>query len=440
MSTFTLVDSIEAYDALIADHCLAASVADVAGVPRHMRFEQLTSEQIASLNEWFFRNGTCVVLRLTSTAMCLHVLGAREVDPAKESFNLELGKGKEKTYYWCEANAHNRIVKQGNLGSLSKEGLIYDMVNQYYGLGPAAHIDCYGMILSLQHRTIAKIMVNLELGDDAGTETPIDMVTIVGMPPQLAATLDRGAPKTKQDQEFIDREMFTREFLEESCGLEYVPENVEKLRNELAGYLVTVRNNLWSRLHGTGYHPSGKNSPSTRQALALQSCFDDVGEGDSLQRLIARVWARSMTEDGKKGLWVKQLSVPMIATAIVLASNSEADKWEDGSAITIDETTADSVLNALGVVSDEGNAGLSNYVREVAKIRKMPKKPSGLERWIFWGFTATVSDLLGDGVVEQAYFPVVNDTLLKRLKNGKASYPIFGGMDTGPQAAESSDE
>ena len=51
MSTFTLVDSIESYDALIADHCLAASVADVAGVPRHMRFEQLTSEQIAALNK-----------------------------------------------------------------------------------------------------------------------------------------------------------------------------------------------------------------------------------------------------------------------------------------------------------------------------------------------------------------------------------------------------
>lgn len=440
MSTFTLVDSIESYDALIADHCLAASVAEVAGVPRHMRFEQLTSEQIARLNDWFFKNGTCVVLRLTGTALCLHILGAREVDPAKESFNLELGKGKEKVYYWCEANAHNRIVKQGNLGSLSKEGLIYDMVNSYYGLGPAAHIDCYGMILSLQHRCIAKIMVNLELGDDRGMETPIDIVTIVGMPPQLAATLDRGAPKTKQDQEFIDREMFTRTFLEESCGLEYVPENVEKLRNELAGYLVTVRNNLWSRLHGTGYHPSGKNSPSTRQALALQQCFDDLGEGDTLQRLIARVWARSMSEDGKKGLWVKQLSVPMIATAIVLASNEGADKWEVGSSIAVDDAITDTVLNALGVVSDEGNAGLSNYVREIAKVRKDPKKPSGLDRWIFWGLTATISDLLGEGVTEQAYFPNVTKALEKAIKDGKKSYPIFGGMDIGPTKEVATDE
>lgn len=439
MSNFKLVDSIASYDAMIADHCLGQDVKEIAGVPRHMRFEELTAEQIAALNEWFFRNGTVCVLRINSVELALHILGAREVDPAKEPFNLERGKGKEKTYYWCETNAHNRMVKTGNLGNLTKEGLIYDMVNHYFGLGPCAHIDAYAWILSLQHRLIAYIQASDELGQNVD---PIDLITIVSMPPQLAATLDRGAPKTKQDQEFIDREMFTAEFLANDCGLEYVPENVEKLRNELAGYLVTVRHNLYSRFHGTGYHPSGKNSPSTRQALALQTCFESVGDGDSLQRLIARVWARSVTEEGKKGLWVKQLSIPMVATAIVLASNAGSEAWQGTESIVIDETIADSVLDALGTVSDQGVEGLSSYVREVAKIRKQPKKPSGLDRWIFWGFTSAVSDLLkGEYNPDTAYFPVINANLEKAIKSGKKSYPIFGGMDCGPQAKqEASDE
>ena len=107
-----------------------------------------------------------------------------------------------------------------------------------------------------------------------------------------------------------------------------------------------------------------------------------------------RVWARSVTEEGKKGLWVKQLSIPMVATAIVLASNAGAEAWEGSESVAIDETIADSVLDALGTVSDQGTEGLSSYVREVAKVGKQPKKPSGLDRWIFWGFTSATSDLL----------------------------------------------
>lgn len=432
MSNFQIISDASAYEALLADHCLPATTTEVAGVPRHARFEQLTPEQVGNLNEWFLANGQVVVLRITSCEFALHILGAREVDPAKEAYNLERGKGKDKTYYWCEANSHNRIVKTGNLGTLTKEGLIFDMVNRYYGVGPAAHIDCFGWILSLQHRLIAYILGSDELGECL---PPIELITIVGMPPQLAATLDRGAPKTKQDQEFIDREQFTLSFLQDSCGLEYVPENVEKLRNELAGYLVTVRNNLWSRLNGTGYHPSGKNSPSTRQALTLQQCFDQIGDGDSLQRLIARVWERSVNEEMKKGLWVKQLSIPMIATAIVLASNASSEPWDGSSPIAIDDDIAESILSALGTVSDEGTEGLSSYVREVARIRRQPKKPSGLDRWIFWGLVPAIVDTLaGEYDPNNSYFPSVNDTLVKRIKAGKVSYPIFGGMDAGPHA------
>jgi len=434
MVTFNklVIDNAASYDALLADHCLANSITSIEGIDRHARFETLTSAQIASLNEWFLKNGTVVVIRVNSVDFALHILGAKEVDPAKSPFNLERGKGKDKTYYWCQANAHNRIVKPANLGSLTKEGLIFDMVNQYYGVGPAAHIDAWGWILSLQHRLIAYILGSDERGEDLPA---IDILTIVGMPPQLAATLDRGASKTKQDQEFIDREQFTVEFLH--ANLEYVPENVEKLRNELAGYLVTCRNNVWSRLHGTGYHPSGPNSPSTRQALAMQSCFAEVEHGDALQLLLVHVWSRSVGEDGKKGFWVPHLSVPMVACAIVLASNKDAEQWHDGQPLSIDKDVTEAILDALGQCSAEGHEGYSSYLREIAKIKKQPKKPSGLDRWVFWGLVSATQGILDDTYDANAtYFPSVTDSLVKKLKAGKLSYPIFGGMDCGPIESE----
>lgn len=432
---FTVIDNAAAYDALLADHCLAKDVESIAGVPRHKRFEELTADEIAGLNDWFRTNGTVVLIRIDSVDLALHVLGAKEVDPALSPFNLERGSKKDdKKYYWCEANSHNRMIKTGNLGTLTKEGLIYDMVNRYYGLGPAAHIDAYGWILSLQHRLLAYIKGSDEMGDNLPA---IELITIVGMPPQLAATLDRGAPKTKQDQEFIDREMFTLEFLTDSCGLEYVPENSEKLRNELAGYLVTVRNNLWSRMHGTGFHPSGANSPSTRQALALQSCFEEVGDGDALQRVITRVWSQSVGEDGKKKVWTKYVSVPMLTTAIVLASNADSEPWTHGSPLTVDDSVYTKVMDAIGVISDKGDEGLSSFIREVVALRGAPKKPSGIDRWVFWGLVGAVSCLLDDTYdTTHNYIPNVTKALEKKVKDKKISYPIFGGVDIGPKTKE----
>ena len=431
---FKIIDSIAAYDAMVEAHCLPASVTEIAGVERHRRFESLTRDEISGLNAWFREHGECVLLSIDSIEFALHILGAKQVDPATEAYNLTRGSGKDKIYYWCHANQHNRIVKVGNLGTLTKEGLVFDLANGYWGLGPAAHIDAYAWLLSLQHRILALI----EVLDEGVEVEPMQLLTIVGMPPQLSATLDRGAPKTKQDQEFLDRDMFTHEFLH--ARLEYV-ENVEKLRNELAGYLVTVRNNVWSRLHGTGYHPSGTNSPSTRNALALQECFEQYADGDALQDLIVKVWQRSITEDGKKGLWVGQLSVPMVATAIVLASNTSSNAWEPGNPIAIDETIADTILAALGKCSDEGTEGYSSYVREIAKIKKQPKKPSGIERWVFWGLVKATTALLADEYDSSvAYFPSVTDALVKKLKKGTTTYPIFGGLDVGPKTMEEAAE
>lgn len=427
MGTFAnVVCDSASYDALIADHCLPPTETSVCGIGRHERFEDLTPDQIQQLNDYFAKNGSVVILRIESVGFALHVLGATEVDPAKDRYNLVRGTGKEKTYFWCEANQHNRILKSGNLGSITKEGLIYDMVNRYFGLGPVAHIDLWGWILSLQHRLIAWIKGYDETG---GEMPPIDIITLVGMPPQLAATLDRGAPKTGADQEFIDRGQFTVEDLR--TWLEYVPEDTEKLRNELAGYLVTVRNNLYSRLNGHNYHPSKPQQPSTREARDLQRCFAD--DGKALERLIAEVWSRSLTEDGKKGLWVKHLPVPMVVTACILASNVDSSQWEPGTPIAIDSDIVEKILNGLGQCSDEGSEGYSSFLRECARVKKQPKKPSGLIRWVFWGFVEATVDLLNDSYnPDGSYFPSVTTTLVKRVKEGKDSWPIFGGLDCGP--------
>lgn len=445
-STIPTVSTPAEYDAIIEASCLPQSQDAIEGIDRHRRFESLSPDEIGKLNIWFQNHGTVINLRIDSEATALHILGAKEVDSATNPYNLERGKGKDKTYYWCEANQHNRMLKSGNVGDITRQGLIFDMVNCYWGYGPVAHIDAYGWVLSLQHRIIAWLR-----GFDAngGEMPPIELLTIVGMPPQLAATLDRGAPKTASDQEFIDREQFTVEFLrsviEAATGEPYLPENVEKYRNELASQLVTVRNNLWSRLHGTGFHPSKGQSPSTRQAIAMQACFEqsELGEEDELQELIVRCSLASISESGKKALWASgSISPAMVACAIVLASNADQpDKWEDGSPIVVDSDVRDKVLTALRESADVGDAGLSSFVREIAKAKAEPKKPSGFDRWVFWGLVGAISALLkGEYGPTAKYWPNPSKTLIERVKKGKVSYPIFGGYDCGPLVAETVEE
>ena len=439
------IDNPNDYRAFIKANCLDESVTEIAGVPRHARFESLSSDDIARLNEWFQENGRLINLRLSTVEMCLAVLGATLVDPAKSVWNLSVGKGKETQYYDCEANRHNRLVKTGNLGNLSKEGLMHDIANGYWGYGPTGHIDAWGWVLNLQHRDISMIEALLETGGDC---PPIDIFVMVNMPPQLAATIDRGASKTAADQEFIDQEQFSFDFVSsiitDETGEDYTPDNFGRFRNELAKSLVTVRNNVWSRLRGTGYHPSKAAQPSARQALALQSCFPAIEGGDELQRLVVRCSIAAITESGSKAIWSKHITPPMLATALVLASNAEQDdSWQTDNPIDIDDSIVDTVLQAMSVVSDGGDDVVSRYLREIAKIKKQPKKPSGMDRWIFWGLVGVIQDLLldepvepeydDDGkIVERKYFPSVTATMVKQLREKKLSYPLFGGYDCGP--------
>ncbi|GIW60289.1 MAG: hypothetical protein KatS3mg087_1355 [Patescibacteria group bacterium] len=421
------VSTPDEYDALLDRCCLGPNVKDIEGIDRDARFESLTPEDVKKLDNWFGENGCFVQLTISDLDMALHILGAREVDPTREPFNYVRGKRDERVYYFLSRNVHNRMLKPSNLGDLLKEGLRYDLANGYFVRGPLAQVDAWGTVSNLQHRLFAAIDVH----DVTGEFPKFTVLTEVGYPPQLNAVNDRGQPKTGQDQEFIDRTQFTYDDLRK--WVEYMPENVDKVRNELTKILVTSRNNIWSRLHKTGYHPSKKNQPSTREALALQQKFGNGGK--DLEKLITITWEASLSEDGKKTLWAKHISPAMAVTAIVLASNADNDDDEN---LLIDFDLADKILHALRSSSEEGTEGYSKFIREIAAVKKQAKKPTGLDRWVFWGFTKSTMDILEKGELdpETQYFPSVTKKLIEDMRKGRISYPIFGGLDQGPVEVE----
>lgn len=445
-----VVSTVAEWDEVIEAHCLPKDTKEIAGIPIDARFEDLTSEEIKTLSDWYVERGVTILLRLASEALALHILGAEEVNPAQARYNWVRGKKDEKKYLWLANNAHNRVQTASNLGSIDKEGLVYDVVNDYFAVGPNGHVDAVANVLSLAHRCKAPLLVL----DETGDWHTIEIIVHIGMPPQLCAVLDRNAPKTGNDQEFMDRTQFTFEFMQAVLD-ESMPEDSEKLRNELAKNLVTVRNSLWSRLHGTGYHPSKAQQPSMRQARQLQACFDsssvivvdedgeerrvDFNE-DELQELLLRVWDASRTDDGKKALWASYMSVPMVACQIVLASNRDKGQWNPGDSVSIDWDVCKRILSALGSSSEQGSEGYSSYLREVAKVKAQPKKPTGMDRWVYWGFTAATSAMLdGSYNPDEKYFPAVTAKLTKALKDGKTSEPILGGYDCGIVSEEDDD-
>lgn len=428
------------WDAVIEAHCLPRETEAIEGISMTERFEDMTSEQIASLSEWYRENGTTILLDIQSPELCEHILGQREVNPATEAFNWTRGKGQEKVYVMLDNNQHNRIQTQSNLGDMNKEGLTFDVNQGYMALGPVGHVDAVGCVVSLAHRLKAPLIVY----DDTGEFKGFQILVQIGVPPQLCAVFDRNAPKTGNDQEFMDRNQFTIEFMRSILD-EKMPEDPMKVRNVLCKYLVTVQNNLWSRLHGTGYHPSKKQQPSKRQARKMQACFAPSefasATEDQLQELIVKVYNRSVTDDGKKAHWSNYISVPMATCQIILASNADNGEWNDGDPIAVDFDLADTILTALGESSAEGNVGYSSFLREIGVVKKEPKKPAGLDRWIYWGFTSATAQILADEYdPSESYFPKVNKTLIKAVKDGKQSAPILGGYDCGPRVEDEGDE
>lgn len=442
-----VVDTLDGWNEVIEKHCLPKDTAEICGIPVNARFEDLKPSQVAELSEWYEENGITVLLKITSEEMALGILGAEEVDPSNDRYNWVRGKT-EKTYYWLARNEHNRVQTAANLGTIDKEGLVYDVCHGFMALGPTGHVDALGDILSLAHRTKSPIIVL----DETGDWKDVSILVQIGCPPQLCAIFDRNAPKKGNDQEFMDRTQFTEEFLVSILG-EDQPDWL-KTRNTLAKNLVTVRNNLWSRLHGTGYHPSKRQQPSMREARSMQACFEksehasSVGNEDELQELLVRVHDASLTDDGKKKIWSDYITPPMAACMIVLASNAGNGQWNGKDGIRVDWTVAESILAALNESTTDGTVGFSSYLKEVAAIKSQPKKPSGLDKWVFWGFTRAVHALLeGEYSADEKYFPPElsannarkGEQFITKVRKGEIAPPILGGYDCGPQSSNDDD-
>lgn len=403
---------------------------NIDGVPIDKRATELTKEEFAILNAWATKNVFFCQVRL-NRALAVHILDAVEVDPKTSQYHFSTGSGKETKYYYCGRNKANRTWRKGSLGQVTKEGLSHDIINSYWGLSDPGIINAIREITSLQHRAIAVV----HTADTTGQNVEIPLWLQIGMPPQFTGLIDRNKSRTGADEEFVDRKQFDEQLLLE-CTEYLEPKDIPKVRQTCSEMLVTVLNNVYCRFTGHDVHANKSLLPSERQRLSLKKCF--AGDnGEALERLIAKVYFGSLSEDGKKCLFVKTFSPALVTTALVLASNknndslTQAEVDEFGYDIDIDDELVETTLNLLRESADAGDAAFSPAIAELAKVKANLKKAGGgAPRMpeIMGAFVSAHAQLLESGAITSPVWP----NMRERAKNKKAgTYRIYGGYDKG---------
>lgn len=406
---------------------------EICGVSRWKRTEELTASEFATLNAFATRVVRFYKLKLDK-ALAIAILGARQVDPAKESYDLALGDKKSGIYYKCERNKHNRFFSLSRCGKKEKEGLLHDMLLMYWGLADTALVDCLEQIVSLQHRAKAYLAADFESGGDLA---PIEIWLQIGTPPQFAGLVDRNRSRTSSDQEYTDVTRFPEDLIVDVFG-EVLPDQFPKIRTDAADLLVTVSNWTICRMQGINVHPNKDNTPSERQRLRFIRLFDS-DMGNHLERLILQVLHGSKNEKGKKSLWVDTFTPSMVATALVLYSNrteEPIDPLTFEGEIPILNSIVDKTIELLKESSEKGSQAFSPAIEELATASKAIKASGGgaiNQPEKFNALVSAMSQLLDGGAITEKVFDSKADRK-KRKKGDIEAYRIFGGRDTGPIA------
>ena len=408
---------------------------EICGISRFKRTEELTQAEFATLNQ--FASKVVRFYKLVMTKQLAEaILGAREVDPAKESYDLALGDKKTGKYYRCERNKHNRYFAMSRVGKKEKEGLLHDMLQGYWGLADTALVDCLGQIVSLQHRAKAYLAACYENG---GELAPIEIWVQIGTPPQFAGLVDRNRSRSASDQEYTDVTRFTNDIIVDVFG-EVVPDHIPKIRSEASDLLITVSNWVICRFQGINIHPNKDNTPSERQRLRFIRLFDS-DMGNHLERLVLQVLAGSKNEKGKKSLWVDTFAPSMIATTLLLYSNKDyepIDPLTFEGEIPILQSIVDKVIDLLKESSEKGSQAFSPAIEELAAAAKAIKASGGgaiSAQEKFNALVSAMSQLLGTGAITDKVFDSKAERK-KRKKGDIEAFRIFGGRDTGPQKSE----
>ena len=395
----------------------------LCGVPITKRGALLKPDEVRALRQWAADNvvfGTLVLNRETSFA----ILGLQECDPTQEPPFTKIGD----TYYVARNNSHNRALVRSRLGSDTKEGYCHDMLHGLWGYADAGIVLADAIIGSLQHRAGAYVEA-LSYNPDL---EPIELPVQFYLPPQFADFIDRGKTRTPADMEYRDTTKFTDELLAEVLVELPEPTDLQKCRKRWAAMLPTIENNVYVRCRGVDVHPSKTQAPSLRERMKVSERFPD---SQDLERLILTVDTASFGHDGKKASWAKHVSPSLVATAIVLRSNTH---HTDETQLVIDWDYAKELLLALSDSSHENGTGpFGNALFELSEIMRKNKDdgypaPNDKERMAF--LVAAIGQWDKDGEVTAKCWRGKRER--KRART-KGEFPVFGGVDIGQTESDS---
>ena len=397
---YFVVSDIASYNEL-KEECNRVKQLAEAVVPSNVRFERLGKDTAGGLAKVVTENPIEGVLILKDIDFDFFLLGANEV-ASTDLFNLELGKGKDKKFYFCDNNDGNREWKRSKSVVMQQ-----DLRDGLFVPGPTGYFDYDLKIQSLQHRILTHVMEKSENPD-----CPDMVVFFRVLPRNFAGVLDRHATRSDADQHVMaSEEMFSLEWLKD-VGFEKCD---KKLATALSKLFATVASFVHARTKGYGYHPSKAQSPSCREYLQ----FVDECEGglEAFKATIAESYQLQFGDDGKPRWWnqTPKVNSTMIAVLGILASSIEK----------VTPSIPGELEKALIGANELGTDPISQLFNELRRWEKEKRKID--DRLVFHALVRAYTDLI-NGASNDHYYPkkVEED----RIKEKKLSLARLPGVDS----------
>lgn len=308
-----------------------------------IRYDELTGEQIETLNDWIVTGCSSFAVDPNVPGMLEVLAGLRECKPGEAPFRISNGKP-----MYAERNANNRLKQDSRIKPISKADTYSNKMARRRWLAnlidPFVY-DTSAQILSAQHRIDAMLEAR-----DAGYPIPTVYV-VAGFPWQLKDALDKGKARSKKDDNFTDPNIVPMDLVRlvqlhtsgettDNAKGEAVKERqkLTELRSKIAGMVHYRLNNrdiavtgdklgfdVESQIvHRLGYSvvPSFESKhPETGDVLVSV----DGMECYSLDLLACKLWEASKGSKNAKKAWAKYLFNPaVVGSCLILASNDSA--------------------------------------------------------------------------------------------------------------------
>lgn len=375
----------------------------------------LTPEEREILNEFAIKNIRHVWVRL-NTETCTEVLGLQVCDPTQVAPIFKMGEA----YYSSSKNSTNRIP------GLARAKLLQAIMETTgFCAGPTGTVDCYGMVTTLAHRAVAAF-----LAQSSGTIIPVYLELQIGGIPHYADIYDVARANTDSDIFFRDPQRMPEFLFVEVC--EEIPDALTRSnwRTKAIKELNTLISNLHQRVNGKNVHAGGGGKLTLEQKEGILRKFASVQTTTELDKLMLKVYARSIDTNGKNRYWVGQVKQNLVALLIVLLSN----RTSDGATYSVDWQLADEILTKLADSSvGEKDAPIGPFGVLLAAIARARAKAK-LSKSTY------SAEAVMDMVVGFAgKYPMLPDSVKNSFEGKRKAtdtYLCIGGIDIGKQVTE----